>query len=209
MHLLLVGFTRYASYKNPFMWDLCTELSCHMLSKEDRAFSWYICMRASYVLFMFKTLYSMCFPSRISLMFTVISHTDHIVESLSQNTTSLVSIAFVCIWSPFDKAGTFTERRGSWIWRQICTSNMSFLDLYWNQGVSCGLFFFLVTFWLSTLRGQLVLLSLNAHTIQELKPAGRKQRKYNILSMFRKKRRYDTIRYNNLTFFWDYTWSVL
>lgn len=45
---------------------------------------------------------------------------------------------------------------------------MSSLDLYWDQGVAYGLF---VTFWLRALCGLLVLLSLNAHTIQELKQA--------------------------------------
>lgn len=38
----------------------------------------------SYVLFMLQTLYSICFSWLISLLFTVISHRDHIAECLSQ-----------------------------------------------------------------------------------------------------------------------------
>lgn len=46
-----------------------------------RTYSWSICVRALYVLFMSQILYVMCFSS---LLFTGISQRRHIVESLSQ-----------------------------------------------------------------------------------------------------------------------------
>lgn len=120
------------------------------------------------------------------------------------NTTFLVSLAIVFIWSLFDKTGMqrvwHYPSQSAEPWIQSFTSYRSCLDLYGDQGVACGLF---VTFWLRTLCGLLVLLCLKAHTHQDLKQAVRMQRKHSIVSIDRKKQNnsYDTIGHNKLPFF--------
>lgn len=57
--LLLVGFTHATRPFNSFMWDLCSELGCHTYRR--RTYSWYICVRAWYVLFMSQILLIICF----------------------------------------------------------------------------------------------------------------------------------------------------